>query len=86
MPFPNDIDGVEVWGPEPAFADDANKYSLDVDAMSGFAGLPATSVWNAPSGTPYISQAMITSAVTSLLGPLPPGLVLEGPKWSTVRR
>ncbi len=79
MPLPDDIDGVEVWGPEPAFTADANKYSLDVDAISGFGGLPATSIWNAPSGTSYVSQSMIISAVTSLLGPLPPGLVLAGP-------
>jgi len=63
MPLPHDVDGVEVWGPEPAFTADSDKYSMDVDFFSG------TSVWNA-SGTPYISQATIAAAVTSLLGPL----------------
>jgi hypothetical protein len=60
MPLPDDIDGTEVWGPEPPGAD-ADKYSLDMDIFSG------TSVWNG-SGTPYISHAAIVGAVTSLLG------------------
>jgi hypothetical protein len=63
MPVPGDVDGVEVWGPEPAFLADADKYSLNVDFFSG------TSVWNA-TGTPYISHATIVAAVTSLLGPV----------------
>ena len=61
MPFPDDIDGVEVWGPEPPLAD-ADKYSLDMDIFSG------TSVWNG-SGSPYIPHAAIVGAVISLLGP-----------------
>lgn len=61
MPFPDDVDGVEVWGPEPPLAD-ADKYSLSPDVFSG------TSVWNG-SGTPYIPQAAIAGAVISLLGP-----------------
>ncbi|MCO6045624.1 PEP-CTERM sorting domain-containing protein [Aeoliella sp. ICT_H6.2] len=70
MPGPDDIDGLEVWGPEPPNAD-ANKYSLQDDIFSLSAGAAATSVWNA-SGTPYIPQSMIISAVTSLLpGPRP---------------
>ena len=60
MPVPDDIDGVEVWGPEPPLAD-ADKYSLDLDVFSG------TAVWNG-SGSPYISHAAIVGAVTSLLG------------------
>ncbi|MEO2046035.1 MAG: PEP-CTERM sorting domain-containing protein [Pirellulales bacterium] len=63
MPLPDDVDGVEVWGPEPAFTDDADKYSMNVDFMNG------ASVWN-KSGTPYISHATIVAAVTSLLGPV----------------
>lgn len=63
MPLPHDVDGVEVWGPEPGFTGDTDKYSMDLDFFSG------TSVWNA-SGTPYISQAAIAAAVTSLLGPV----------------
>lgn len=84
MPFPRDIDGVEVWGPEPAFTADANKYSLDVDAFSGFGGLPATSIWNAPVGSPYVSHAAIVSAVESLLGIVPPGAVLTDPTGNTL--
>lgn len=61
MPLPDDIDGTEVWGPEPPLAD-ADKYSLDMDIFSG------TSVWNG-SGTPYIPHATIAGAVISLLGP-----------------
>ena len=74
MPLPDDIDGLEVWGPEPPLAD-ANKYSLDVDFLSGLpTGGPGTSVWNA-SGSPYISHATIVAAVTGLLGPMPPSAI-----------
>lgn len=69
MPVPRDVDGVEVWGPEPAFTADADKYSLNVDFFSG------VSVWNATTGTPYISQATIAAAVTSLLGPVGAGVL-----------
>ncbi len=64
MPLPRDIDGVELWGPEPAFTEDTNKYSLDLDFLSG------VSVWNG-NGTPYIDHSTIVSAVESLLGPIP---------------
>lgn len=72
MPEPIDVDGLEVWGPEPRevnepdnpVVSDANKYSLDVDFPSG------VSVWNA-SGTPYLSWPTIVSSVESLLGPIP---------------
>lgn len=70
MPLPGDIDGVELWGPEPPAAD-ANKYSLDFDSLSG------TSVWNA-SGTPYVAQGLVIAAVMSLLpGPIPTTIELE---------
>lgn len=76
MPVPDDVDGLEVWGPEPPLAD-ANKYSLQDDIFSAAAGLGATSVWNA-SGTPYIPHAAIIGAVTSLLpGPRPDGDIAE---------
>lgn len=73
MPLPNDVDGLEVWGPEPRrevepgapVVSDADKYSLDVDLPSG------VSVWNA-SGSPYISWPTIVASVESLLGPAPP--------------
>lgn len=76
MPLPRDVDGVEVWGPEPAFTDDADKYSLQVDAFSG------VSIWN-KSGSSYLSQAAIVAAVTSpgMLGPLPDGVVLPFPDF-----
>lgn len=75
MPLPRDVDGVEVWGPEPGTSGDGDKYSLEVDAFSGFpGGPPATSVWNL-SGTPYISHSMIAGAVTSLLGPVGAGVL-----------
>jgi len=73
-PLPIDVDGVEVWGPEPAFTADADKYSLQVDAFSG------TSVWNL-SGTPYVPHATIVAAVTSLLGPIPGSAVLPYPDY-----
>ncbi len=71
--LPIDVDGLEVWGPEPAqisedptvpVVSDADKYSLDTDAPSG------VSVWNA-SGTPYLQQPIIAAAVQALLGPIP---------------
>lgn len=73
MPEPIDVDGLEVWGPEPREVNepdnpvisDANKYSLDVDFPSG------ASVWNA-SGTPYVGWATIVGSVESMLGPIPP--------------
>ncbi len=73
MPLPVDVDGTELWGPEPEefgepgapVVGDADKYSLDVDLPS------SVSIWNG-SGTPYVSLATITSAVTTLLGPVPP--------------
>ncbi|MEN0109719.1 MAG: PEP-CTERM sorting domain-containing protein [Planctomycetota bacterium] len=70
MPLPRDVDGLEVWGPEPpagadpgSFTGDADKYSLEVDWFSG------TSIWNA-SGSPYLGHAAVVGAVESLLGPL----------------
>ncbi|MCA9239715.1 MAG: PEP-CTERM sorting domain-containing protein [Planctomycetales bacterium] len=76
MPFPDDINGLEVWGPEPPLAD-ADKYSLMDDVFSGGAAGGATSVWNA-SGTPYIPHAAIVAAVTALLpGPRPTGPIEE---------
>ena len=72
MPLPDDVDGVEVWGPEPReiiepdapIIGDADKYSLDVDVLSG------VSVWNA-SGSPYIGWPTIVGAVEALLGAVP---------------
>lgn len=73
MPLPDDIDGVEVWGPEPPLAD-ADKYSLDIDILGGVPGAAPVSVWNA-SGSPYVFHPDIVTAVTSLLpGPVPPGV------------
>lgn len=60
MPRPDDIDAVEVWGPEPPLWD-ADKYSLDPDIFSG------TSIWNA-SGSTYLPHGVIAGAVMSLLG------------------
>lgn len=67
-----DIDGVELWGPEPAFTADSDKYSLDIDMLTTGAGPGggAVSVWNGGSGTPYASHATIAAAVVSLLGPV----------------
>ena len=72
MPLPADVDGTEVWGPEPREINepdapvigDVDKYSLDVDFPSG------VSVWDG-SGTPYVSWPTIVSTVESLLGPMP---------------
>ncbi|MCA9240062.1 MAG: hypothetical protein KDA37_07680 [Planctomycetales bacterium] len=71
MPLPEDVDGLELWGPEPVkveeggvFIGDADKFSQELDSVSG------VSVWNA-SGSPYVFHPMIVSAVESLLGPIP---------------
>lgn len=72
MPFPRDVDGLEVWGREPQqpqdegvpVVGDADKYSLDIDFPS------EVSIWNA-SGSAYLSHADVVMAVTSLLGPIP---------------
>lgn len=60
MPLPDDVDSVEVWGPEPPLWD-ADKYSLDADVFSG------TSIWNA-SGSSYLTHAAIVGTVIALLG------------------
>lgn len=79
MPVPDDVDGLEVWGPEPPLAD-ADKYSLDLDVFSTgvLPGPDAVSVWNA-SGTPYVPHSAVVAAVTSLLGPIPPTAFLPLP-------
>ena len=73
MPLPDDIDGVELWGPEPPLAD-TDKYSLDVDVASftpptlpGPISGDAVAVWNSV-GTPYVPHSSVVTAVTGLLG------------------
>lgn len=74
---PDDVDAVELWGPEPAFTyDERNKYSLHDDHASYDAVLPgdAVSVWNY-DGTPFLAHSMIVDVVEELLGtPADPGL------------
>ncbi|MBN1854489.1 MAG: PEP-CTERM sorting domain-containing protein [Pirellulales bacterium] len=67
-PLPKDIDGVELWGPEPGFVADVDKYSLDVDMLSFNTALAgdAVSVWNG-TGSPYIALSTIYGAVSKLL-------------------
>ena len=78
MPTPVDVDGVEVWGPEPALAADADKYSLEIDIAAGaptIPGPPPISVFMLdPAGgsLPYIDHPTIVTAVSTLLGGLPP--------------
>lgn len=66
-----DLDGLEVWGPEPALAADSNKYSLEYDVIAG----GGVSVWSYDLGSgdsfSYITHATIVTAVTSLLGNVP---------------
>jgi hypothetical protein len=71
MPPTTDIDGVEVWGPEPGIVADSDKYSLEDDiAQTG--GGPPVSIFHyvLPGGpsVPYITHPTIVSAVESLLG------------------
>ena len=73
MPKPNDVDGLEVWGPEPGNAADTDRYSLASDFAS------SVSVW-ADTGVPFVSHAAVISAVTGLLGaPFSTGLEGELP-------
>jgi hypothetical protein len=71
MPTPLDIDGLEVWGPEPGVTADSNMYSLENDPVGG----AGTSIFRYDlvglTSSPYISHAMIVSAVESLLGIVP---------------
>ena len=76
MPLPGDIDAVELWGPEPGFTADADKYSLDVDSNSSFLPGGPISVWNL-SGSGYIRHQLILNAVTGNLGPLPADILPE---------
>lgn len=71
MPEPLDIDGLEVWGPEPGVTADSDMYSLENDPVGG-AGISVFR-YDLVGGlsTPYISQAMIVGAVESLLGIVP---------------
>lgn len=79
MPLPSDIDGVELWGPEPGFKADAEKYSLDVDFFSG------VSIWSYDIATgvssPYVTHLQIVNTVTALLGPIPGSAVLPFPTF-----
>ena len=66
MVLPVDVDGVEIWGPEPP-ASNADRFSLQSDFLTG------TSVFTG-SGASYIAHSTIVGAVASLLGSLPPGV------------
>ncbi len=79
-----DIDGVEVWGPEPGFVADTDKYSIDLDIMTGSPVSPATSVWNL-SGSTYIDLPTIKAAVESVLGPITPTAYLPRPDGENLR-
>jgi len=69
MTPPRDVDGLEVWGGEPdpnLGGFDANRYSHDLDAVTG------VSVWaydfSSHASTPYVPHSDIVTAVISLLG------------------
>lgn len=71
MPPTVDVDGIELWGPEPGVTADANMYSLENDfAQTGGAGPPVSVFhYSLPGGpsVPYISWSTIVTAVESLL-------------------
>ncbi|MEM8678161.1 MAG: hypothetical protein AAGF97_02295 [Planctomycetota bacterium] len=78
MPLPVDVDGLEVWGPEPMTAPnfdasgfgDADKYSVDVDFSTGaIGGTPPFSVWSYPAQTGYVLHSTVLELVSTLLGP-----------------
>jgi hypothetical protein len=59
---PNDVDGLEVWGPEGA--DDANRYSLEDDPLAN-AGRVSVWAYNSAgaNSTPYILASEIADAI-----------------------
>ena len=71
MPEPLDIDGLELWGPEPGVTADSNMYSLESDIAGG----GGFSVWRydlvGGASTPYLAHPVIVGAVESLLGIAP---------------
>lgn len=79
MPRPVDVDGLEVWGPEPPAGGgpppvgDANRYSLEHDVGAGM----GTSVWRFDPGTglsdTYIDHATIVAAVEAAMMEAVPG-------------
>jgi hypothetical protein len=60
----DDLDALEVWGP--SAADDADRYSMQTDAVGG------VSVFSWPGAVPYIPHAVIAAAVAALGGPSNP--------------
>jgi hypothetical protein len=81
MTLPRDVDGLEIWGPEPVSvaaggdasgSGDSDKYSVDTDIMTGFPGGAPHSVWNydisgGTGSSPYIAHSLVTSLVALLL-------------------
>jgi len=80
MPTPRDLDGLEIWGPDPrvlplgssaaAWAD-SDKYSVDVDVSTGGPAAGPFSVWDydpVTGSTPYVSHADVVAVVRAALG------------------
>jgi len=70
---PDDVDGLEIWGPDGSSGDDANRFSLIFDPQpDGHDDVPSSkvSVWswdpNTNSATPYIYTIDIATAVGQL--------------------
>ena len=64
LPLPDDVDGLEIWGPPGPGGDDADRFSLINDPLVGAARV---SVWAYNSGahiaTPYITALQIATAI-----------------------
>ena len=80
MPLPVDVDGLEVWGPEPMTAPnfdasgfgDADKYSVDVDILTGpiGGGPPVLGVELPRANRLRVCTATVFDLVSTLLGPM----------------
>lgn len=68
MPLPDDVDGLDLWGPEPATTDDADKFSVDADTSGGGYSVWSYDISGAMLGSsPYISHDLVASLVRKYL-------------------
>lgn len=64
MNAPNDVDGLEIWGPE--VMSDADRYSLQGDR--GFPGGPGVAIWGYDVGTHTSTPILLSTTLAGLIG------------------